>query len=572
MLIGTVGVASLLATCGCKPSRDPQLEVAKPPRPVSVMTLNRSKQLREQLITGSIAPWKTEQLGFEVAGRLNFVIELNEEIQPVLPDGVAAPATPLATLDPERFQIAVDTALADVQVAKKNLGATQVSISQRLPALIESAESELEVAQADFDRVSLLVSQSAISQADFDDAKNRLRAAKAALAASQAQLAQANAQQEALKAQVTRAEHAVEEAKRNLRNAKLFSSFRGIVSQVHTVPGSYVSPGDPVVTVQMMDPMLVEFEVSPRDARRYSRGDILDVFIPDGNGNRELANGMVYTVDAVADPDSRTYTVALHLRNQKQPVSYSDTDESARELPTTDRVFSLNVGPIITGDDRLLVEQRCLHKLGDSTVVWKIKNRKANHATTPSDRILLVEPVRVTPGSTIIPLLGQWSFVPVVFDNPKSIDIENDLITGKIQFASETAGGDFQLSDDSLAPRRVLLSTDRWKLRTGDVVQVLMAGKMLTQGFFVPMKAVLNDNGKSFIHAVERSENGNTVARRVEVMIQEESSAVGDTIRVPIVPIESGTLQEGTQIVVAGTHYLTDGSHVNVVTGQGSKP
>ena len=561
-------LATCLTICGCKPSGDAIPIVNKPPKPVSVMALSQSQQFQEQLITGSIAPWKTEQVGFENAGRVNFVIELNEEIQPILPSGVASPATPLATLDPERFEIAVEAAAADVLVAQRRLEANLVAIEQGLPASIESAQSELEVAQADFERAQQLIEQSAISQAEFDDAKNRLRAATAAHTASEAQLAQAQAEQAALKAQVGRAEQAAEEAKRNLRNTKLFSSFRGIVSQVHTVPGSFVNPGDPVVTVQMMDPMLVEFEVSPKESRKYARGDILNVFVSDNDGNRELASGMVYTVDAVADPDSRTYTVALHIRNKKEQIVYdANNAEEELNLPQTQRIFSLNVGPVITGDSRQLVEQRCLHKIGDEVVVWKIKNRKANHATNPRDRVLVVEPVKVTTGTDVIPLLGQWNFVPVEFEDPSEIDIENDLITDQLVFPDAIEGP----ADANLwAPRRVLLQQQRWKLRTGDVVQVLMSGNTISQGYFVPMKAVLSDNGKSFLHVVDSSDSGNPIARRVDIQLQKENSVVGETIRVQVLPDASGRLRDGMQVVVGGTHYLADGDPVNVVTTTGS--
>ncbi|MEM8735652.1 MAG: HlyD family efflux transporter periplasmic adaptor subunit [Planctomycetota bacterium] len=561
------GATFLTAASGCQPGGNEEAKFEKPPKPVSVMTLSRSKQLQEQLITGSIAPWKTEQVGFEVSGRVNFVIEQNEEIQPVLPSGVAKPATPLATLEPERFEIAIETALADVEVAQKQLEANQVAITQRLPASIESAESEMEVAEADFDRVTQLIEQSAISRAEFDDAKNRLRAAQAALTASQAQLAQAKAQQAALQAQVNRAQQSVEEAERNLRNTRLFSSFRGIISQVHTVPGSYVNPGDPVVTVQMMDPMLVEFEVSPKDSRKYARGDILNVFIADGHGNRERSSGMVYTVDAVADPNSRTYTVALHIRNKKEPFNEVGTEIDCRLQ--TEHIYSLNVGPVITGDTRQLVEQRCLHKIGDNIVVWKISNRKANQPSDPSNRVLIVEPVKVSCGSDVIPLLGQWNFVPVEFEDPSQIDIENDLITDQLVITDVDSVSTSK--EDPWAPRRVLLNQQRWKLRTGDVVQVLMSGNSVSQGFFVPMKAVLSDNGSSFVHVIESAADGTTTARRVQVTLPNDTSMQGDSIQVQVQPVEASGLSDGMQIVIAGTHYLTGGDRVNVVSIGGTR-
>ena len=272
-----------------------------------------------------------------------------------------------------------------------------------------------------------------------------------------------------------------------------------------------MKPGDPVVTVQMMDPMLVQFEVSSRDSRKYAKGDILNVFVSDENGNRQPETGMVYTVDSVANPDSRTYTVTLHVRNHQKSQQCEVAGQPA--MATTERIFPLNMGPIITGDERQLVEQSCLHKIGDTTVVWRITNRKANKSTSLFDRVLHVEPIKVTCGDEVIPLLGQWKFVPVKFEDPSLVDVEHDLITDRLDY------GKNQPDDtDSWSPRSVLIRRKDWTLRPGDVVQVGMAGSA-SQGYFVPMKAVLNDNGTTYLYVVERSKGNPPIARRIKVSV-----------------------------------------------------
>ena len=508
LLFLTTILMTLAISPGCYHSPRVETTETKPPKPVSVMRLSRTKQIQRQLITGTIAPWKTEQIGFEVSGRVNFVIEKNDEVQPVLPSEFASPPTPLAKIDPERQEIALETAYADRQVVERRLEANRVAIEQRIPAAIQSAKSDLKFAQAEFRRAESV--KNAISKSEHDAARNRLNVTESALASARAELAQALAEQAALQSQVHRANQSIKEAQRDLRNTTLYSSFRGIVSDVHVVPGSYVKPGDPVATVQMMDPMLVQFEVSPRDSREYAKGDILDVIIADHTGNRKVSTGMVYTVDAVADPNSRTYTVTLHIRNHTESIAHATRDlPKYKNIARTARVFSLDVAPIITGGQQQLIEKSCLHQIGEHTVVWKITNRKVNRASDPGDRVLLVEPVKVTVGTEEIALLGQWNFVPIKFVDPTTIDLKNDLVTGKLIFPTQTLASSLNENSDGLwASRPVVLEQQRWVLRAGDVVQTVKSGGSFRQGHFVPMKAILNDNGKTFLHIVERNEQG----------------------------------------------------------------
>ncbi|MEM9412401.1 MAG: HlyD family efflux transporter periplasmic adaptor subunit, partial [Planctomycetota bacterium] len=547
--------------------------VIKPPRPVSVMKLSRVKELQRQLITGTIAAWKTEKLGFEVSGRISFVIEKNDEVQPTLPSKLALPPTPLARIEPERFEIAVKSAEADKQVAEKRLSTNRVSIDLRIPAVIESAASELEFAKAEFRRVERL--QNSISQSESDSVRNRLSLAKSALASARAELAQAHAEKSALESQLLRAELSLDEAQRNLRNATLYSSFRGIISEVHAVSGSYVAPGDPVATVQMMDPMLVQFEVSPRESRTYNKGDILDVLITDQDGKRQVSHGMVYNVDAVADQNSRTYTVTLHIRNfrESQSESTSLAASTSDRIARTERIFPLDMASVITGGAQPLIEQSCLHQIGKDTVVWKITNRKLNQASDVDNRVLNVEPVKVQVGRDEITLLGQWKFVPVTFENPAALNLKNDLVTGKLKYAAENCVNSSQSNTDlvnSLSPRKVILEHQRWVLRAGDVVQVVKSGNGFRRGYFVPMKAILSEAGKTFIHIVESNEQQEAIAKRVYVDVQDHNSLSDNTVRVQVEPTVGEELVDGMQVVIGGSHYLDHGDRVKIIQ-RGSK-
>jgi multidrug efflux pump subunit AcrA (membrane-fusion protein) len=518
-------------------------------------------------------PWKSEQIGFEVAGRVAEVIEPNEFVTPQIgseADERTPDATPLARLDAEELKIAMESAEASVEVAKLNRDANLVTIEQQLPAQIESAKAEAELADIELSRALKLSIQNAISHSELDVVRTNAATTKSRLASSNAELAQAKARQLALEAQILQARQQLSEAQRSLRNAVLFSPFPGQVSQIHAVPGTYVKEGDPVATVQMMDPMTIEFEVTARDSRRYRRGDMLPVQVTDGSGMSRQLSGMVYRVDTVADPAARTFTVTMHVRNEIGESTYSSPD-TGEPIAWTDQITPLNIGPMITGDRRQLVVRDAVHSIGGETFVWKVTNRHWGTPSPPVDRLLSVikVPVRIT--SDVIPYLGRWKFVAIEFTDPNmKMDLEHDLITGKLYFKSEgsTPSGDAasQRPDlESWSGCQVAIEEQRWLLRSGDIAKISLTADEPTGGFFVPMKAVREELGKTFIHVIADTE-GLTMARRVFVEIAEGESVIGETVSLRIMSTSPEELREGMQVIVEGTHYLNDGDRVVVST------
>lgn len=571
LLLTVIGIFA-----GCTPTEDTSQPTVKPPKPVSIFLLQQTSPRHRKTVTGTVVPWKLERIGFEQPGRVAEVIEPNEMVVPRLEDG--STGTPLARLDDEPLRIAVESARANVAVAKRNRDANQVAVMQRLPALIASAEAEATLADSEMERSSRLSRQNVISQAELDNAQTRRATTSSRVASAKADLAQAEAQQLALEAQVLQAEQELTEAVRNLRNTILYSPFPAQVSQIHAVPGTYVKEGDPVVTVQMMDPMTIEFEVTARDSRRYRRGDILSVQVTDGAGMSRTLSAIVYHVDAIADPDARTFTVTLHVRNELDE-SHTRSIQDRDSFAWTKQIMPLNIGPIVTADKRLLVEHSAVHNIGGQAFVWRITNRRWGEATAPGNRILEVEKLAVRVTSDLIPFLGKWNFVAIEFLDPNiSIDFESDLITGELFFKPvETNEPRRPLVPSAPAPslanwtfNRVLLDDQRWLLRSGDVAQISLVPDEPVAGFFVPMKAVREEQGRTFIHVVRES-NGELIAQRIFVDVIQSDSIINESVQLRIQGNEPDQLQEGMQVVAEGTHYLNDGDRVLIspITGGG---
>ena len=92
-------------------------------------------------------------------------------------------------------------------------------------------------------------------------------------------------------------------------------------------------------------------------------------------------------------------------------------------------------------------------------------------------------------------------------------------------------------------------------MNTADV-QVDLSGETIQAGFYVPVEAINEDSGRTYVYAV----NGDAV-ERIEVRV---SNAVGRSQH-RIEAVDDSVDLDGRQIVVEGVHYLLDGQKVSVV-------
>ena len=547
---------------GCQNATDADADsFQKPPKPVSTMPLRNSSPSFPRYTSATVAPWKAERMGFEQAGRVVEVIEPGELVTAQTASSKSPGGTILARLDDERLRIAVEAINADIEVVQRRLETNRVLVENRIPAGIESAEAELQLAERELQRANRL--SNAISQSELDAIRTRATTAQLQVTSAKAELDQARAEQAALEAQVRQSQQRMAEAQRNLRNATLYSSFPGQVAEIHAVPGTYAAAGDPIVTVLMMDPMVVEFETTAETSRRYQRGDILNLAVTDKSGTDRPLTGAVYNVDSVADPETRTFTVTLHVRNQKTSAIPPAIIASAKQVARTKSISPLNAGSMIVADDRLLVDENAVHEIDGKTFVWKVTNRTADQSTTTEDRLLTVQPLEVRiVNEQRVSFLGRWNFIEVEFTDPEAIDVQRDLITGQLYFDDEIEG---PISLEQWTVNEVMLDVEQWMLRAGDVARVALLPDQLATGFYVPMKAIRRENEQTFIHVVDSS-NPQAIVRRVEVSVASQNSSAGESLLLQIESASNTPLEEGMEVVVGGTHFLKDGDRVRVVT------
>ncbi len=558
----TVACLAVVLTAGCKPQDD---SPAKAPRPVSVFILQESNPGRRHDVAGTVTSWKTEQVGFEVSGRVEFVVEPDTDVDVAhfaaeakspdeSPDGEAAPAqaTELARLDDTRYQLQVQSILAQIRSAEQMKQATVLEAEQVIPAQEEVANAELRVSSIEANRRQVLVQQRTIPQEEFDRAVADYEKARGRVRQLAAQKEAKRAEVASLDAQIQQLNESLAEAKRDVEDCMLLAPYRGQIAQVHVIPGAFVERGDPAVTIQMMDPIAIEFEVSAATARRLNYRDMVPIYIaqPDDTWQQDLAS--VYMTDPVADPQTRTFTATLLVGNQKVRSPIPE-EMQGKPIIRTDDLWKL-LSPDFTQRqaEAEFVEEHAIHDDGQGAFLWKVTNRRINTLASEAEAKLNVVKVRVTRGKRRIPFMGGvWTFQEVALREGEKFDAATDVVTGRLTFPPQIDPATFEGGE-------ILFGRERWMLRPGDLVRVDLRGGAAQPGFYLPVDAILEKSGQSYVFAVESSAGRDRV-RQIEVQVFEAI----DTLR-RVEALGDQPLTAGMRIVAGGALFLADQEVVNV--------
>ena len=555
-----LSVPVLSIQTGCQSQSDNETR-QKSPRPVSVFKLVSTDPNINERLTGVAGSWKTQDLSFEVAGRIQYVAEPETDIEGRIfaanpshaaeegatdstTSALLSPGNELARIDPTRYKLKVSSAEAQIATVTQQRAALLVEIEKVIPAERGSAVAELRFQEAELARIEPLVRSGAVTKSDYERVQANRDQAQASLAQIDASAAAKQAELKSYDTQILEAEQSLSDAKRNVEECTIYSPFRGQIASVDAIPGAYVNAGQAVLTVQMMDPIKVEIEVSAEQSRRLTYKDSVDVLVATTE-SEEHFNAIVYMIDPAADPNTRTFTVTLLMDNSKAR-SVIPPELEGKPLARTRDVWRL-FSDKFPGQNSLITEVNSIHEDEQGGYVWKITNGQQVGGVENS--ILDVRKVRVIPGDVHIPFLDIWTFRAVQIAPGQDFDPLTDLIAGELELPEEMASG--------FNGGQILFDRPQWLVRPGDLVAVNLHGNRLPEGFYVPISVISESSGKYYVYAIDSG-----VARRVEVNVFETA----DTSR-RIEPVEAGALTDGVELVAKGTHYLVDGESV-LVTGE----
>lgn len=232
----------------------------------------------------------------------------------------------------------------------------------RLDAAIDEAalrtrRAEAQLAEQEFKRVSDLLPKRAVSQSQYDEAKANFDAARARVNEAEAQL-----------------------SKKVIR-----APFNGKLGLRLIDQGEYIATGTPIVEINMLNPIYVDYTLSEKELPRVASGyDVIATVaaVPDST-----FKGKVSAINTSVNPETRTVRIRATLENQDNLLrpgmfaTVSTRQPNEREVITVPRTaISYNT----YGDFVFVVEEN-----DDGAMV--VKRRTVQTGNTREGRVAVIE-------------------------------------------------------------------------------------------------------------------------------------------------------------------------------------
>jgi membrane fusion protein (multidrug efflux system) len=230
-------------------------------------------------------------------------------------------------------------------------------------AQLAAAEAQRELARLNFERLQALVASGAISRAEFD---------------------QAAAEQKSTEARVGEIKAAI--ARKTIR-----APFSGILGIRQVNLGQYLSGGDPVVPLQSLHPIYVNFGVPQQETARVRVGGGVRITVDELSG--AAFAGKVTAVDSVVNPATRNVQVQATVPNPDGRLRPGMFVQTAVVTGATRKVVSLPataIGYAPFGDSVFILADM---KGPDGRTYRGVRQQFVKVGPTRGDRVAVLEGV-----------------------------------------------------------------------------------------------------------------------------------------------------------------------------------
>ncbi len=239
-------------------------------------------------------------------------------------------------------------------------------------ATLRGLRASLELARANYQRERKLVEQHAISRGDFDSV--------------QADMRNRQAEVESMEAVI---------AKKAVR-----APFAGTLGLRQVDVGQYLAPGAPIVELQALDPVWVEFTLPEQDFHQVKTGQTVRVkadALPD-----QTFEGNISAVDIKVNEASRNFTIQATLPNPDRLLLPGMFTRVEVIMPIEDRVVSL---PVTAVEYRLYGDSVFLLKETEETndqgqKVYTVSRQYVETGEQRGDRVAILKGVE--PGDYVV--------------------------------------------------------------------------------------------------------------------------------------------------------------------------
>lgn len=300
-------------------------------RPVKVVEIAKATNVRSLEFSGSVKSRTEMNLGFRIAGKVTErLVDIGDRVRP---------GDVLARVDPTDYQLAVDSAAANLAATDKAV-ATAELVNNRAKALFKKdAVPKAQVEQA---------------QLAYDQALST----RIAVASS------------------------LEQARNQLSYAELKSDRDGIVTAISADRGQVVNAGTPVLTVVAEDEKEVQIAVPENDISAFTSGKAVRARF--WSDDTLVLAGKVREVSGSADPQSRTFSVRVSLPNDPRVLIGMTATVEAR---------------VAAGTETITVPLSALGEKDGRKIVWTVDRKAATvHARPVEVADFTADGVGVTEG------------------------------------------------------------------------------------------------------------------------------------------------------------------------------
>ncbi len=237
-------------------------------------------------------------------------------------------------------------------------------------AQLAAAEARLELTRLNLERVRGLRGEGVTSQADFDsaDAENR------------------------------QAQGSVGEIKASIDRKTIRAPFGGILGIRQVNLGQYLKSGDPVVPLQSLDPIYVNFDVPQQEIGRLKPGAEVRVAAEGVPGAEAV--GRLSAIDSIVDESTRNARVQATFENGKARLRPGMFVTASVTLETRDQVVALPASAISYapyGDSVFIVEDM---KSPDGKTYRGVRQQFVKLGGARGDQIAVVS--GIAPGAEVV--------------------------------------------------------------------------------------------------------------------------------------------------------------------------
>ncbi|MDW5375517.1 efflux RND transporter periplasmic adaptor subunit [Halomonas sp. HP20-15] len=246
-------------------------------------------------------------------------------------------------------------------------------------AALAALEAQARLANETFRRYSDLLPRNAISQSQYDEAQANYQAARADVAQQQAQL-----------------------DKKTIR-----APFDGVVGLRQVDLGEYIAVGTPIVELNMLDPIYVDYSVAEKQLDQVQAGRQVQIHV--AAFSERAFDGVIEAVAPTVDESSRTLDVRAKLSNAEhllRPGMFADVRTLAPDtvsvptLPRTALAFNTYgdyVFKIVENDQGQTIAQRAQVSIGQ----LRGDQVEIIEGLEPGDRVVATGQLRLRDGQPI---------------------------------------------------------------------------------------------------------------------------------------------------------------------------